>query len=81
MKRNKYRLVSKRGQKYLLDRQNWTTYHNFLHLYKHTYYEEMVSTGVAERLDEDTWMDKDGNDCTPEDAFGCKVKYRLLHPD
>ena len=49
MKWNKHRLVSKRGQKYSLDRQNWTTYHNFIHMYEHRY-EEMVSAGVAERL-------------------------------
>ena len=41
MKRNKYMLVSKRGKKYSLDRQNWTMYHNFL---------QIVSASVAEQL-------------------------------
>ena len=80
MKRNKHRLVSKRGQKYSLDRQNWTTYHNFLHMYEHTY-EEMVSAGVAECLTEPLWVDENGNECEEEDSCGCQVKYRLTHPD
>ena len=80
MKRNKHRLVSKRGQKYSLDKQNWTTYHNFLHMYEHTY-EEMVSAGVAERLPEPVWMDRNGTPCEEDDFFGCMVKYKLTHPD
>ena len=80
MKRNKHRLVSKRGQKYSLDRQNWTTYHNFLHMYEHTY-DEMVSAGVAESLTEPIWMDENGNECQEKDYCGCQVKYRLTHPD
>ena len=39
MKRNKHRLVSRRGQKYELDRHNWTTYKNFRNMYEHTYHE------------------------------------------
>ena len=80
MKRNKYRLVSKRGQKYSLDRQNWTTYHNFFDMYEHTY-DAMVSSGVAEKLSDPIWVDKDGNECDEEQSFGCKVRYKLLHPD
>ena len=30
---------------------------------------------------DEVWMDKDGNKCSPEDSFGCRVKYRLLHPN
>lgn len=69
MKRNKYRLVSKRGQKYSLDHQNWITHHNFFDMYEHTY-EEMVSLGVAEKLTDPIWMDKDGNECDEEQSFG-----------
>ena len=80
MKRNKHRLASKRGQKYSLDRQNWTMYHNFLHIYKHTF-EEMVPAGVAECLTEPLWMDENGNECVEEDSCGCQVKYQLTSPD
>ena len=80
MKRNKHRLVSKRDLKYYIHRQNWTTYHNILLVYEYTY-EEMVSAGVAEKLPEPTWMDKDGNPCEEEDPFGYMVKYKLSHLD
>ena len=80
MKRNKYRLVSRRGQKYSLDRQNWTTYHNFSDMYEHTY-EEMVSSGVAEKLTNPIWLDKEGNECDEDESFGCKVNYKLIHPN
>ena len=33
LKRNRHRLVSKRGQKYELSRHNWTTYTNFVLMY------------------------------------------------
>ena len=80
MQRNKHLLVSKQGQKHSLDRQNWTTYHNFLHIYEHTY-EEMVLSGVADRLEHSEWMDVHGQPCSDMASFGCMVKYRLLHPD
>ena len=76
MQQNKHRLVSKRGQKYSLDCQNWTTYHNFLHMYN-----EMVWAGVAKELEHPVWLNRNGEVCSEEDSFGCKVKYELLHPD
>ena len=45
MKRNRHRLVSRRGQKYALDRQN---------MYDHTL-EEMCTAGVAVKLEVPTW--------------------------
>ena len=51
MKRHKDKIVSKRGQKYELNRQNWTTYNNFVQIYNHII-EELVNAGVTERLDE-----------------------------
>lgn len=41
----------------------------------------MVASGVAEKLTEPTWMDKDGNECDEDTSFGCKVNYKLLLPD
>ena len=35
LKRHKNQIVSKRGQKYELNRQNWTTYANFTNMYNH----------------------------------------------
>ena len=46
MKRNKSKIVGKRGQKYKLNRQNWTTYNNFVQMYKHII-DEMMDAGLA----------------------------------
>ena len=80
LKRNKTKIVSRRGQKYELNRQNWTTYANFVHMYDHTI-SEMIDCGVAVRLDEPVWMDRQGNICEEDEAFGCKVFHQLSRPD
>ena len=80
MKRNRHRIVSKRGQKYELDRQNWTTYANFADMYNHCSH-EMEHAGVAKRLEEPTWMTRDGVQCTADDAYGCKVTHAIIRPE
>ena len=80
MKRNRDKIVSKRGQKYELNRQNWTTYSNFVHMYDHCI-QEMIEAGVAKELDKPVWMDRYGNVCNEDDAFGCKVFHQLVRPD
>jgi len=80
LKRNKTKLVSRRGQKYELNRQNWTTYANFVHMYDHTI-SEMIDSGVAVKLDTPEWMDRYGNICDESSAFGCQVFHKLVRPD
>ena len=81
MKRNRNKIVSKRGQKYELDRQNWTTYSNFCDMYDHCA-QEMVSAGVAITLDEPVWMAKNGVILdSSENAFGCKVTHWIVRED
>ena len=73
-------MVSKRGQKYELNRQNWTTYENFANMYSHII-DEMVDAGVARELEEPVWMDKHGTRVSEDIAFGCKVFHGLIHPN
>ena len=40
-----------------------------------------MCAGVAEKLDSPMWMDGDGKECQPIEAFGCKVTHRIKHPD
>ena len=80
MRRNKSKIVGKRGQKYELNRQNWTTYNNFVQMYKHII-DEMVDAGLAVELDEPVWMNRDGNICPEHEAFGCKVHHKVIHPE
>ena len=54
LRRNRTKLVSRRGQKYELNRQNWTTFANFRYMVSHTM-SEMVDDGVAVKLDEQEW--------------------------
>ncbi len=80
MKSNKDKIISKLGQKYKFNQQNWTTYDNFVQMYNHII-EELVNTGVAERLDEPVCMDSKGNPCHEEEAHGCKVHHRIIRLD
>jgi len=80
LKRNRTKLVSRRGQKYELNRQNWTTFANFRYMYSHTM-SEMVDAGVAVKLDSPVWMNRSGEVCEEEEAYGCKVFHRLVRPD
>ena len=41
----------------------------------------MVDAGVAAELDEPVWMDRDGNECSESNAYGCKVTHKLVQPD
>jgi len=80
MARNKEKIVSKRGQKYELNRQNWTTYANFVHMYDHCI-NEMVEAVVAAKLHEPVWMDRYCKICDERNAYGCKVDHKLIRPD
>ena len=77
MKRNKDKIVSKRGQRYELNRQKWTTYANFVHMYSHCI-EEMIEADVAVKLEEPVWMNREEVECDESSAFGCKVTHKLI---
>ena len=79
MKRNKSKIVGKRGQKYELNRQNWTNYNNFVQMYKHII-NEIVDAWLAVQLDEPVWMNCEGNICHESEAFGYKVQHKIIHP-
>ena len=77
MKRNKDKIVSKRGPRYELNRQKWTTYANFVHMNNHCI-DKMMEAGVAIKLEEPVWMNREGQECSEEEAFGCKVTHKLI---
>ena len=79
-KRNEHLICTKRGQKYALDRDKWTTYANFCDMYTHVY-TEMEDAGVAARLIKPAWQDEDGSPCDESSVFGCKVTHTLTHPE
>jgi hypothetical protein len=64
-----------------INQQEWVTYENFANMYE-SVYETMVKAGVATKLPEAVWFDRDGNIVLNEEqAFGEKSKYLLQHPE
>lgn len=41
----------------------------------------MVIAGVAQKLEQPIWMNKDGEECSESESFGCQVNYKLTEPD
>jgi hypothetical protein len=64
-----------------MNRQEWVTYENFKNMYE-AVYETMVMAGVAKKLPEAVWFDRDGKIVfNEEEAFGEKSQYVLEHPE
>ena len=80
MHRNKHLIVSSKGQKYELNRANWTTYQNFSQMYE-VIEQEMITAGVAVMLPEPVWMNAKGEHVEEGDAFGCKVTLDITKPE
>ena len=53
-----HNLCSKKGQKFELDRSSWSTYATFNHMHSKIF-EEMEDAGVAERVPEHVWTDRE----------------------
>ena len=77
MKRQGHEKMSSRGQKYELNRQNWTTDQNFKLMYKHVMIDEMVHAGIAKKLEVPIWMDRYGNECSQDETLGYKVTHHI----
>ena len=58
-KQNDHMLVSKKGQKYELDRSVWSTYAKFSQMYD-LVDKELVDADVVKHREEAVWMDIDG---------------------
>lgn len=78
--RNKDKIVSKKGQKYEMDQNSWSTYANFCQMYDGVI-NEFVDAGVAIKRDFPVWMNRDGNIVDGDDAFRCKVTHDITHSD
>ena len=81
LKRNEFKIRSKKGKKYDLDRSNWTTYLNFADMYDHIEEVLVHESKIAEYLPEPVWMDENGKEVSEDKAKGCKVKVKFTRPD
>ena len=89
MKRNQHLLVSKKGKKYELNRDNWCTYTNMKAMYDHII-EEMINSNLAVKLEDPVWMNESGNHVSNENykkakkagvkflAYRCKLSTKEI---
>jgi hypothetical protein len=80
LKRNAFRIVTKRGEKFACMRSNWTTYENIAQMYD-VIYDEMVDAGVAVYLEVKIFTDREGNVVDEEFAYGFAQDIKITHPD
>ncbi len=72
---------AKKTVKFDSKRADWCNYLNMEEMY-HEIYRNLCSTGIACEHPEAQWRDKNGEVVeTEEEAFGCKTRYELIHPD
>jgi len=80
LRRNKFKLKSKKGKLFPQSRDDWCTAENFKEMYDRVY-EKLIESGVAEKLHESVYMDREGNIVNQEASFGLKVDKKIIHPD
>ena len=78
MKRSSHLVKAKKGVKFDSKRADWCTYQNFQLMYQQVY-KEMISTGIAHKLDTEVFLDKSGGGIVEheEEGFGLKTHYYL----
>ncbi len=76
MRRNGHRIVTQQGERFAVDRSDWTTLDNISQMYD-IIYDEMVNASVAERLETSVFMNKKGEIVDEFYQFGRKVDTKL----
>ncbi len=77
---NSDKLTQKKALIRDVQRETWVTYENFQNMYE-CVYNQMVIAGVARKLPEKVYYDRDGAIVDEEKAFGLASEYKLLHPE
>jgi len=81
LKRNSHLIRAKKTVKFDSKRADWCNYLNMEEMY-HEIYKNLCSAGIACEHPEAQWRDSNGDVVETEDeAFGCKTRYELIHPD
>ncbi len=62
MRRNGHWIVTQRGEKFAIDRSEWTTLGNIALMYDNIY-NGMVGAGVAEKLDRSVFFESRWGNC------------------
>jgi hypothetical protein len=77
---HKHVLEKKKGQKFSKDCSEWSVHRNFLQKYDEVY-KAMETVGIAVRLPDATWVNKNQEETTKDLAFGRKATHLLTRPD
>jgi hypothetical protein len=82
MECNKDLIRRQRGRVVDITRHTWCTFDHFSDMYDNNY-ARMVECGIAVELDEEVYMDKQGNVVSKNDenVYGQPSKYRITHPE
>jgi hypothetical protein len=79
-KRHASLIVSKKGEKFALNRADWTKLSNIKQMYEYIY-EEMVNANIASPRDNPVYLDREGNEVEESERFGLVQEFRIDHPD
>ncbi len=80
LKRNGHHIVTQRGEKFAVDRSNWTTLDNISQMYD-IIYDEMIDAKIAKKMEVQIFMDLDGEVVDESNCFGKKVDVEITHPE
>ncbi len=80
LRRNGHRIVTQRGEKFAVDRSNWTTLDNISQMYD-IIYDEMIDAKIAKKMEVQIFMDQYGNEVDESHRFGKKVDTEMTHPE
>jgi hypothetical protein len=80
-RRNRNLISAKKAVRFDSKRDEWCRLDNFEDMYEDVY-GRFLEAGIAEKLDEAVWRDKDNTIVvTQAEAYGRKTQYSLLHPE
>jgi hypothetical protein len=79
LRRHEHEIVTKRGEKFALNRHDWTTYDNIKQMYD-VIYDEMLDAKVAILLDEPIYTDIRGNVVEETERFGLLQHMTITKP-
>ena len=79
-KRHASALVSKRGEKFALNRADWTKLSNIKQMYEYIY-DEMLTANIASPREHPVYTDREGNEVQESERFGLAQSISIDHPD
>jgi hypothetical protein len=78
---NRNLISAKKAVRFDSNQDDWCRLNNFEDMYEDVY-ERLYKAGIAEKLDEDIWRDKDNNIFVAQaEEYGRETQYSLLHPE